>query len=120
MILFNNQIYGLTKGQYSPTSEVGKTTKSSPMGAIEAPLNPISLALTAGATFVAEKERVRGAQRPMNMEVAMTNLDTSPFSWGKRTKDCFVIWTSQDGDVEEQHLVLTSLPVLLKRMRQAS
>ena len=53
VILFNNQIYGLTKGQYSPTSEVGKTTKSSPMGAIEAPLNPISLALTAGATFVA-------------------------------------------------------------------
>ncbi len=53
VILFNNQIYGLTKGQYSPTSEVGKTTKSSPMGAIESPLNPISLALTAGATFVA-------------------------------------------------------------------
>jgi 2-oxoglutarate ferredoxin oxidoreductase subunit beta len=53
VLLFNNQIYGLTKGQYSPTSEVGKTTKSSPMGAIEAPLKPISLALAAGATFVA-------------------------------------------------------------------
>ena len=53
VLLFNNQIYGLTKGQYSPTSEVGKTTKSSPMGAIESPLKPISLALAAGATFVA-------------------------------------------------------------------
>ena len=53
VLLFNNQIYGLTKGQYSPTSEVGKTTKSSPMGAIESPLKPISLALISGATFVA-------------------------------------------------------------------
>ncbi|MEE9278140.1 MAG: 2-oxoacid:ferredoxin oxidoreductase subunit beta [Dehalococcoidia bacterium] len=53
IILFNNQIYGLTKGQYSPTSEMGKTTKSSPMGSIETPLNPISVALSAEATFVA-------------------------------------------------------------------
>jgi len=53
VILSNNQIYGLTKGQYSPTSEVGKTTKSSPMGTIESPLKPIVLALATGATFVA-------------------------------------------------------------------
>jgi len=53
IILFNNKIYGLTKGQYSPTSEHGKITKSSPMGVIEQPFNPISLALAAGATFVA-------------------------------------------------------------------
>ena len=53
LILFNNQIYGLTKGQYSPTSEFGKTTKSSPMGSIENPLNPVSVALAAEATFVA-------------------------------------------------------------------
>jgi 2-oxoglutarate ferredoxin oxidoreductase subunit beta len=51
MMLFNNRIYGLTKGQYSPTSEEGKKTKSSPMGAIDRPLNPISLALAAEATF---------------------------------------------------------------------
>jgi 2-oxoglutarate ferredoxin oxidoreductase subunit beta len=53
ILLFNNQIYGLTKGQYSPTSEVGKTTKSSPFGSIDYPFNPISLALGAEATFVA-------------------------------------------------------------------
>jgi len=53
ILLFNNRIYGLTKGQYSPTSEVGKVTKSSPMGSIENPLNPIAVALTAEATFVA-------------------------------------------------------------------
>ncbi len=52
ILLFNNQIYGLTKGQYSPTSEVGKVTKSTPMGSIDRPFNPISLALGAGATFV--------------------------------------------------------------------
>ncbi len=53
ILLFNNQIYGLTKGQYSPTSEVGKVTKSTPMGSIDRPFNPISVALGAGATFVA-------------------------------------------------------------------
>ncbi|WP_406358278.1 2-oxoacid:ferredoxin oxidoreductase subunit beta [Streptomyces sp. NBC_00658] len=53
ILLFNNQIYGLTKGQYSPTSEVGKVTKSTPMGSIDAPFNPVSLALGAEATFVA-------------------------------------------------------------------
>ena len=53
VLLFNNQIYGLTKGQYSPTSEVGKSTKSSPTGSIDFPFNPVSLALGAEATFVA-------------------------------------------------------------------
>ncbi len=53
ILLFNNQIYGLTKGQYSPTSEVGKRTKTSPMGSIDWPFNPVSLALGAEATFVA-------------------------------------------------------------------
>ena len=53
VLLFNNRIYGLTKGQYSPTSEQGKQTKSSPLGSLEEPFNPISLALSARATFVA-------------------------------------------------------------------
>ncbi len=52
-ILFNNRIYGLTKGQYSPTSEFGKRTKSTPMGAIDYPVNPLSLAIASEATFVA-------------------------------------------------------------------
>ena len=53
ILLFNNQIYGLTKGQYSPTSEQHKITKSSPFGTVDKPFNPISLALGAGASFIA-------------------------------------------------------------------
>lgn len=53
VLLFNNRIYGLTKGQYSPTSEKGKITKSTPYGSVDYPFNPISLALGAEATFVA-------------------------------------------------------------------
>ncbi len=53
ILLFNNRIYGLTKGQYSPTSEAGKITKSTPLGSLDTPFNPISLALGAEASFVA-------------------------------------------------------------------
>src|SRR4029077_18971518 len=53
VLLFNNRIYGLTKGQYSPTSEVGKVTKSTPLGSIDHPFDPIALALGADASFVA-------------------------------------------------------------------
>jgi len=53
ILLFNNKIYGLTKGQYSPTSELGKVTKSTPMGSLDFPFNPLSLAIGAEATFVA-------------------------------------------------------------------
>jgi len=53
ILLFNNRIYGLTKGQYSPTSELGKVTKSTPMGSADRPLSPCSFALGAGATYVA-------------------------------------------------------------------
>ena len=53
ILLFNNRIYGLTKGQYSPTSEPGKVTKSTPMGSVDHPFNPVSLALGAEGSFVA-------------------------------------------------------------------
>ncbi len=53
ILLFNNQIYGLTKGQYSPTSPVGAKTYSTPMGSVDEPLRPLVVALSAGATFVA-------------------------------------------------------------------
>ncbi len=64
ILLFNNQIYGLTKGQYSPTSETGKVTKSTPFGSEDHPFNPLALALGADASFVArtidvEKQHVR-------------------------------------------------------------
>jgi 2-oxoglutarate ferredoxin oxidoreductase subunit beta len=53
IVLFNNRIYGLTKGQYSPTSEIGKRTSSTPYGSVDRPFNPVSLALGADASFVA-------------------------------------------------------------------
>ena len=53
ILLFNNRIYGLTKGQYSPTSELGKVTKSTPLGSVDQPFNPLSVAIGAEATFVA-------------------------------------------------------------------
>ena len=57
IVLFNNRIYGLTKGQYSPTSPLGKVTKSTPMGAIDNPLHPLSIAIGCEATFVARIDR---------------------------------------------------------------
>src|ERR1051326_8733511 len=66
ILLFNNQIYGLTKGQYSPTSEVGKVTKSTPFGSVDYPFNPISLAIGAEATFVA---RTHDMERKHMMEI---------------------------------------------------
>jgi 2-oxoglutarate ferredoxin oxidoreductase subunit beta len=53
VLLFNNRIYGLTKGQYSPTSEQGKITSTTPEGSLDRPVNPVAFALSAGATFVA-------------------------------------------------------------------
>ncbi len=53
IVLLNNKIYGLTKGQYSPTSEVGKVTKSTPYGSLDAPLNPLAVAVASGCTYIA-------------------------------------------------------------------
>jgi 2-oxoglutarate ferredoxin oxidoreductase subunit beta len=58
VLLFNNRIYGLTKGQYSPTSEIGKKAKSTPFGSVDRPFSPIALALGAGATFIARSADV--------------------------------------------------------------
>ena len=66
ILLFNNRIYGLTKGQYSPTSEVGKVTKSTPMGSVDTPFNPLAVALGAEATFVA---RTHDLDRKHMMEI---------------------------------------------------
>jgi 2-oxoglutarate ferredoxin oxidoreductase subunit beta len=66
ILMFNNQIYGLTKGQYSPTSELGKVTKSTPFGSLDHPFNPLSVALGAEATFVA---RTHDMDRKHMMEV---------------------------------------------------
>ena len=75
IMLFNNRIYGLTKGQYSPTSEVGKKTKSSPMGSLDMPINPISIALAAEASFVARSVDI-DKDLPKVLERAATDKDT--------------------------------------------
>ena len=77
VLLFNNQIYGLTKGQYSPTSEVGKITKSTPAGSIDNPFNPISMALAAGATFVARSLDRDTKHLPAMMKAAFEHKGTS-------------------------------------------
>ena len=77
ILLFNNQIYGLTKGQYSPTSEPGKHTKSTPMGSIDHPFNPISLAIGAEASFVARTIDMDRAHTTEILEAAHQHKGTS-------------------------------------------
>src|SRR5215217_2617245 len=77
IILFNNRIYGLTKGQYSPTSEFGKRTKSTPFGVIDYPLNPLSVALAAEATYVARSVDTFTTHLQMVVERAMRHRGVS-------------------------------------------
>jgi len=77
VLLFNNRIYGLTKGQYSPTSEFGKRTKSSPYGTVEHPFIPISLALGADATFVARTVDVYPTHLKETLQRAAAHRGTS-------------------------------------------
>ncbi len=76
-ILFNNRIYGLTKGQYSPTSEQGKKTKSSPMGVVDFPINPVSLAIASEATFVARSLDIDVKHLSATIEAAAKHKGTS-------------------------------------------
>ena len=77
IILFNNQIYGLTKGQYSPTSPQGLKTKSTPFGAVDRPLSPLAVALGAGATFVARSVDVDIQHLTMVLERAAHHEGTA-------------------------------------------
>ncbi len=77
VLLFNNRIYGLTKGQYSPTSELGKKTKTSPHGVIDYPLHPISVAIGAEASFVARTVDVDLKHMAMVLERAARHRGTS-------------------------------------------
>ncbi len=70
LLMFNNQIYGLTKGQYSPTSEQGKVTKSTPFGSLERPFNPVSIAIGSEATFVARTMDVARKHLPEVLRAA--------------------------------------------------
>ena len=77
ILMFNNRIYGLTKGQYSPTSEVGKRTKSSPMGSLDHPFVPLSLVLGTGATFVARSVDVDAKHLSRTLVEAWKHKGTS-------------------------------------------
>jgi 2-oxoglutarate ferredoxin oxidoreductase subunit beta len=77
IVLFNNRIYGLTKGQYSPTSEIGKHTKSTPFGSIDHPFNPLSLAIGAEATFVARTVDVYSQHMAEMLEKAASHEGTA-------------------------------------------
>jgi 2-oxoglutarate ferredoxin oxidoreductase subunit beta len=77
ILLFNNQIYGLTKGQYSPTSELGKVTKSTPFGSYDHPFNPVALALGAEATFVARTIDIDKAHMAATLEAAARHRGTA-------------------------------------------
>jgi 2-oxoglutarate ferredoxin oxidoreductase subunit beta len=95
ILLFNNQIYGLTKGQYSPTSEVGKVTKSTPFGSVDRPFNPVSLALGAEATFVA---RTHDLDRKHMMEVFRRAHDHQGAAFVEIYQNCNVF---NDGAFEQ-------------------
>jgi 2-oxoglutarate ferredoxin oxidoreductase subunit beta len=77
ILLFNNRIYGLTKGQYSPTSEFGKVTKTSPVGSVDYPFNPLSLAIGAGATFAARTLATDRAHMTDTLRAAAAHEGTS-------------------------------------------
>ncbi len=77
ILLFNNRIYGLTKGQYSPTSEFGKRTKSSPYGTIEQPVSPVRVAIAAGATFIARSVAADPRHLESVLEAAARHRGTS-------------------------------------------
>jgi 2-oxoglutarate ferredoxin oxidoreductase subunit beta len=77
VLLFNNRIYGLTKGQYSPTSEQGKKTKSSPMGSPEFPIRPVSIAIAAEATFAARSIDVDVKHLEYTLERAAKHVGTA-------------------------------------------
>jgi 2-oxoglutarate ferredoxin oxidoreductase subunit beta len=106
IMLFNNRIYGLTKGQYSPTSEEGKKTKSSPMGSLDMPINPISIALAAEGSFVA---RAIDVDKDLGtvLEAAAAHKGTS---FVEIYQDCNVFnhkafEYATDKDAKEEHIV---------------
>ena len=107
IILFNNQIYGLTKGQYSPTSPLGKKTKSTPMGSVDHPLSPLCYAIGSEATFVARSVDVDIKHLSMVLERAAAHKGTA---FVEVYQDCNVFNTgafeyATDKAVKADHVV---------------
>ncbi len=101
ILLFNNRIYGLTKGQYSPTSELGKVTKSTPMGSVDHPFNPLSVALGAEAGFVA---RTHDLDRKHMMETFRAAHDHHGASFVEIYQNCNVFNDGQFDDVTKKQV----------------
>jgi 2-oxoglutarate ferredoxin oxidoreductase subunit beta len=99
ILLFNNRIYGLTKGQYSPTSEVGKVTKSTPFGSIDPPFNPLAVALGAEASFVA---RTHDLDRHHMMQVFKAAHDHQGASFVEIYQNCNVFNDGQFNDITKR------------------
>ena len=99
ILLFNNRIYGLTKGQYSPTSEVGKVTKSTPFGSIDPPFNPLSVALGAEASFVA---RTHDLDRKHMMETFRAAHEHRGASFVEIYQNCNVFNDGQFNDITKR------------------
>jgi len=99
ILMFNNRIYGLTKGQYSPTSEVGKVTKSTPFGSIDQPFNPLSVALGAEATFVA---RTHDLDRKHMMEIFRQAHDHQGAAFVEIYQNCNVFNDGQFNDITKR------------------
>ena len=116
ILLFNNEIYGLTKGQYSPTSEEGKITKSTPMGSIDHPFNPFALAMGAEGTFIARsmdrdpthlKEMLRRANSHQGTSFLEIYQNCNVFNDG-----AFEIFTEKSSKKEEAIFVETGKPLV--------
>ncbi len=116
ILLFNNEIYGLTKGQYSPTSHIGQVTKSSPYGAIDHPFNPLALTLGAGATFIArsmdrDPVHLRGILKKANEHIGTSFVEIyqncNVFNDG-----AFEVFTEKASKKEETLFMETGKPLI--------
>jgi 2-oxoglutarate/2-oxoacid ferredoxin oxidoreductase subunit beta len=121
ILLFNNRIYGLTKGQYSPTSEQGKVTKSTPLGSVDYPFNPISVALGSEATFVARSVDVEAKHLQEIVRRAYVHRGTS---FVEILQNCnifndgaFADLTEKDTKAETQLVVEHGKPLLFGKNR---
>ena len=121
LLLFNNRIYGLTKGQYSPTSEFGKVTKSTPLGSIEWPFNPPALALGAAATFIARSVDVEGKHLQEMIEAAYRHHGTSFLEIYQNciifNNNAFAALTEKETRANHQMLLEHGQPMLFGRDR---
>lgn len=107
VLMFNNRIYGLTKGQFSPTSEIGKVTKSTPFGVVDHPFNPIALALGAGASFVARSVDIMNKHL---IDVLQRAANHKGFAFVEIYQNCNIFNNGAfdhlvDKDVRDDHLV---------------